>query len=174
MSSVCFSSPSKVSSPAVILEKFSTAVLQQVAVGCSSIAVPASKKVVLVGYDAVVDSSLVSSSGFGAADGWVLVSRAIPGLLSPAAADDPIPSSHGPTLAYSGPESSVKAFGSVAYVVTGYVSPGSMSSVAAFGLVPNFSGLVLESFGPNSLRTPLSLLIKLPLDNPLRQPSFWG
>jgi len=150
VSFVRFSSPLKVSSPAAIVEKFSTAVLQQVALGCSSIAVPTSKKVVLVGYDAVVDSSLVSSSSFGAADGWVLVSRAIPGLSSPAAADDSIPSSHGPTSAYSGPESSVKAIGSVAYVVTGSVSSGSMSSVAAFGPVPNSFGLVLESFGPNS------------------------
>lgn len=43
-----------------------------------------------MGSNAVVDSSLVSLSGFGAADGWVLVTCAIPGLLSPAAADGPV------------------------------------------------------------------------------------
>ncbi len=49
----------------------------------------------------VVVSSLVSSSGFGAADGQVLVTHAIPGLSSPMAGDGPIPSSPGPIPAFS-------------------------------------------------------------------------
>jgi len=109
-----------------------------------------SKKAVLLGSDAVVDSSLVSSSGFGATDGRVLVTRAILGLSSLVAADGPIPSSPGPVPAYSRPKSSMQAFGSDASVVTGSVTLGLASSMAAFGPVPNSSGLVLESSRPKS------------------------
>jgi hypothetical protein len=62
----------------------------------------------------------------------------IPGLSSPAAADGPVPSSPGPVLAYSGPESFVQAFGSNAFVITGSTTSGSASSVAAFWSCPDF------------------------------------
>jgi hypothetical protein len=119
------------------------------------------KKAVLVGSDAVVDSSLVSLSGFGAADGWVLVTCAIPGLLSPAAAD-------GPVLSF------VQVFGSDASMVTGFATSGSASSMAAFGHVLTSFGPVLESSGPKS-----SVQASLPFDQassgqPIEQAFFLG
>jgi hypothetical protein len=57
-------------------------------------------------------------------------------------ADGPIPSSPSPVLASFGPESSVQAFGSDAFVAASTVTLGSTSLVVAFGLV---STLVLFS-----------------------------
>lgn len=102
-----------------------------------------SNKAILVGSNIVVDSSLVSSSGYGAADGRVLVTHAIPGLSSLVAADGLVP-------AYFRPESSVQAFESDASMVSGSVTSGLALSVAAFGPIPNSSGLVLESSRPKS------------------------
>jgi len=100
-----------------------------------------------------------ASSGFGEANGRLLVTRAIPGLLSLAAANGPTSSSPGPVPAYSGLKSSVKAFGFDAFVVMGSATLGSVSLVAAFGLVPTSSSPVLESSGPKS-----SVHASLPFD----------
>jgi hypothetical protein len=92
----------------------------------------------------------VTSSGFGATDGQFLVARGISGLSSPTAGNGSDPSSPGPVLVCYGPKSSVQAFGLDAYVVMGFVTSSSTSSVAAFGLVPTSSGPVMESSGPKS------------------------
>jgi hypothetical protein len=118
------------------------------------------KKHVLVGSDPILDSIFETSTGFGATDGRVLVTLAIPGLMSLAVIDGPVPASFGL-------ESSVQAFGSDASVVTGTRTSGPTSSVAVFGPVP-------ESFGPKSF-----VQASLPFDQafsvqPYAQAFFFG
>jgi hypothetical protein len=97
-----------------------------------------------VGSDAVVDSSLVSLSCFGAANGQVLVTRTIPGLLSLATVNCPVVFRH-----ILGKDIFCKP-SNLMLVVTGSATSGSASSMAAFGPIQTSSGLVLESFGPKS------------------------
>jgi hypothetical protein len=101
---------------------------------------PLSKKDVLVGSDAVVVSSLVSSSGFGVGDGRLLGTRVIPGPSSPVATDGPSPR---PVPTYFGPEYPVKAFGSDASVVSGSATSGSAFCSSELSIPPEGAGSYL-------------------------------